>query len=294
LIRHENKLQEALRFVKRGRLMEIVIRNAEIATDIRGIRDAHGSDEHWGSDRACYASQKTRLENGFFIQVAVCNDTIAGHAEWVLSRERGRDFLYLGLLQVRADYQKRGVGTKLLASGEAYARDHGCAFLRTMPNTETGSVVFYQKNGFVLTQDTNNTLQLKTTMDSVKTAVRIDAVPFEASDALPLAAGLYQHSSRHMWNVYNARAETDKRVVSSFRAGRSYFNIGAFAPSERASAVCWSARFAPALIAEILAVGGGLGYRYVNFCVLNETVPRFGGFAYEMMEEHDVFMEKRL
>jgi len=36
----------------------------------------HGGDEHWGSDEACFMSSKTSLENGFYIQVAICGDKI--------------------------------------------------------------------------------------------------------------------------------------------------------------------------------------------------------------------------
>ena len=88
--------------------MDILIRNVDLETDIQGIRAAHGSDEHWGSDEACFMSGKTSLENGFFIQVAVCEDKIIGHAEWVLSDEPDYRFLYLGMLQIHEKYQKKG------------------------------------------------------------------------------------------------------------------------------------------------------------------------------------------
>ena len=48
-------------------IMDILIRNVDIHSDILGIREAHGSDEHWGSDEACFHSTRTSLENGFFI-----------------------------------------------------------------------------------------------------------------------------------------------------------------------------------------------------------------------------------
>ena len=127
--------------------MDMVIRNVNIDTDIQGIREAHGADEHWGSDRACYLSQKTRLENGFFIQVATRGGEVAGHAEWVISGEPGRIFLYLGMLYINDKFQKMGIGTRLLESGAAYAKDNNCTFLRTMPGVESGSYKFYQKNG---------------------------------------------------------------------------------------------------------------------------------------------------
>jgi len=143
--------------------LNIIIRNIDLDMDIKGVREAHGNDEHWGSDEACLRSGQTSLENGFFIQVAICDDKIVGHAEWVVSDEPCCRFLYLGMLQVHEAYQKRGIGTKLVESGAVYAKDNGCAFLRTMPGIESGSIFFYQKNGFIQTKDSNSTLKLKTT-----------------------------------------------------------------------------------------------------------------------------------
>ena len=274
--------------------MNISIRDMDINTDIQGIRKAHGSDEHWGSDQACFMSGKTSLENGFFIQVAVCGEKIVGHAEWVVSDEPDCRFLYLGMLQVHEEYQKKGIGTKLIESGAKYAKGNNCAFLRTMPGIESGSIYFYQKCGFIQTKDSNSTLKLKTTKSPVQNAVRIDRVPFAAVKTLPFVVGLYQHASAHIWKVYNAQHEYDDRKVSSFAIGESYINIGAFEPTERASVTCWSKQITPALISEILSVGGSLGYKYLNFCVLSENVPVFAAFEYEMAKEHDVFMERKL
>jgi len=78
--------------------MNITIRNIDINADIKGIRKAHGSDEHWGSDQACFLSAKTSLENGFFIQVALCGDKIVGHTEWVISDEPQVRFFYFGMM----------------------------------------------------------------------------------------------------------------------------------------------------------------------------------------------------
>lgn len=272
--------------------MDVLIRNVDLQTDIQGIREAHGSDEHWGSDQACFMSGKTSLENGFFIQVAVCDERIIGHAEWVVSDEPDCRFLYLGMLQIHEEYQKRGIGTKLIESGAKYAKDNNCAFLRTMPGIESGSIYFYQKCGFTQTKDSNSTLKLKTANTPAQNAVRIDKVPYVTVKTLPFVIGLYQHASAHIWKVYNAQHEYDDRKVSSFVIGESYINIGAFEPTERASVTCWSKQITPALIKEILAVCGSLGYKYLSLCVLSEAVPCFETFDYEMSEEHDIFMER--
>lgn len=274
--------------------MNIVIRNADIHSDVKGIREAHGSDDHWKSDEACFMSAKTSLENGFFIQVAVCEGKIVGHTEWVISDEPQHRFLYLSMMQVHEEYQKRGIGTKFIESGFEYAKAYDCPFMRTMPNIESGSLIFYQKNGFIQTKDSNTTLKLATISASVNNAARIEKVPFSVIKTLPFVVGLYQQSSAHIWKVYNAQHEYDDRIVKSFRIGDDYINIGAFEPTDRASVTCWSEKITPALITEILTVGGSLGYKYLNFCVLTENAPSFNTFDYETSKEHDVFMERHL
>jgi hypothetical protein len=196
------------------------------------------------------------------------------------------------MLQIHESYQKRGIGTMLIESGAKYAKDNNCAFLRTMPNTESGAIFFYQKCGFTQTKNSNSTLKLKTTDAPIQNAVCIDKVPFVTVKKMPFFVGLYQHASAHMWKVYNAQHECDDRKVSSFAIGESYINIGAFEPTERASVTCWCKQITPTLINEILAVGGSLGYKFLTFCVLCENVPCFDAFDYEMSEEHDVFMER--
>jgi len=276
--------------------MEIIIRNVDIHTDIQGIREAHGDDEHWGSDEACFSSTKSSLENGFFIQVALCGDKIVGHTEWVISDEPKHKFLYLGIMQIHEDYQKKGIGTKLLESGAEYAEANDCAFLRTMPEIETGSDVFYEKCGFVRTKDSNSTLKIATTAASPNNAVRIDKVPFSVVKTLPFVVGLYQHASAHIWKCYNVQDEYNNRIIAAYKIGNAYINIDAFKPTDCASVGCWSEELSPALIAEILAVGGSLGYKYLNFCVLSENVPCFDSFDYETSEddEDDIFMERCL
>jgi GNAT superfamily N-acetyltransferase len=277
--------------------MGIIIRNLNLKTDIQGIREVHGSDEHWGSDEACFISGKTSLENGFFIQVAICEDKIVGHAEWVISDEPCNRFLYLGMMQIHDAYQKRGIGTKLIESGVNYAKDSCCAFLRTMPEIESGSLHFYQKNGFIQTSDSNTTLKLKTTTIQLNNATQLDKIPFDVIKSTPFVIGLYQHASAHIWKVFNAQHEYDNRTVTSFKINESYINIGAInalEPIEGASVICWSKKITPALISEILSIGGSLGYEYLNFCILNENTSYFNSFNYETSEEHDVFMERHL
>jgi len=271
--------------------MDIMIRDVDISTDTQGVREAHGSDEHWGSDESCFLSQKTRLENGFFIQVAICGDKVVGHAEWIISHEPEYIFLYLGMLHIHEDYQRRGIGVKFIESGIAYAKANNCAFVRTMPGIESGSFVFYQKNGFIQTKDINTTLKLETISAPTNNSVRIDKIPFSSVKTLPFVIGLYQHASAHMWNIYNARSENDDRTVHSYKIGGAYINIGAFEPNDHATVACWSAGITPALVTEILAIGGSLGYKYLSFCILSENITRFNIFSYEPAKDFDIFME---
>ena len=274
--------------------MDYIIRNIDLDTDIKNVREAHGADEHWGSDEACYASGKTSLENGFHIQVAVCGDKIIGHVEWVVSDEPNARFLYLGMMQVHDDFQKRGIGSKLIECGAAYAKQNGCAFLRTCPSIESGSVFFYQKNGFAQIKDSNRYVIIKTKSAVANSAVKINTVPFAVIKEKTLLSGFYQHASAHIWKVFNARHEYDERIVSTYKIGGAYVNIGAFKPNKEAHAVLWGEKITTALIAEILSLGGGLGYDSMEFCILEENLKCFTDFDCEVGEKYDVFMERRL
>ena len=128
----------------------------------------------------------------------------------------------------------------------------------------------------------------------IKNAVRIDLVPFSVVKKVPFMIGLYQQSSAHIWKVFNAQHEYDERTVSSFKIGESYINIGAFEPTDRAAVTCWCKLITPELINEILAIGSNLSYKYLNFCILDENISCFNSFEYETLQEHDVFMERKI
>ena len=266
--------------------MDIQIRNIDINTDIQAVRRVHAADDHWGSDEACYLCEKTYLESGFLIQVATLDDKIVGHAEWAISQEPAHRFLYLGIMQVHEDYQRHGIGTKLIESGAAYAKANGCTFLRTMPELKTGSQYFYEKCGFTQIADSNRTLKLKTQPAAQIIHIPIDEVPREITTTHPLVIGLYQHSSTHIWHVFNKYSKAKGDAVSAFKIGDAYVNIN------ESDVICWSKQLSTALITEILAIGHDLGYNDLEFCVLNKDVPHFGSFVYEMLDEHDIFMER--
>jgi hypothetical protein len=209
-------------------------------------------------------------------------------------------FLYCGIMYVLDDYQKKGIGTKLIEAGAEYAKNNNCAFLRTMPEVGTGSFIFYQKNGFVQTKDINIYLKLPTSPVPPKSAVHIDKVPYDVIKTLPFVFGLYQHSSKHMWYVNNAENVYSDKVVTSFKIGGSYVNFDTYNPNERVSVncwsevLCWSNDVSARLINEILSVGYSLGYKHLQFCVLVENIKHFNRFLYSVSKDHDIFIERYL
>ena len=59
---------------------------------------------------------------------------------------------YLGLLTVHPELQAQGLGARLLAAAEAFAREHGVRLIRmTVLNVRTTLIAWYQRRSYALT-----------------------------------------------------------------------------------------------------------------------------------------------
>lgn len=178
------------------------VRGATLA-DVPAIGRVHcGSDGPWVDPVACAVHVNHRLLRPFLCRVLERRGQVLGHAEWIVGREpdRPRPFLYLGMLQVRADSRRQGVGRLLVEDGLDLARPLGCDALRTVP--DDGAVGFYLRCGFARAA-TAPTLQLPIQGDRRTAWRRARSVPVGATRRLPMRLGWVQACAAHMWEICN-------------------------------------------------------------------------------------------
>jgi GNAT superfamily N-acetyltransferase len=127
---------------------EISVRSVTLR-DVPAICAVHrGSDGPWVAPVECAIFANHRLLRPFHCCVAERGGQVVGHAEWIVDREPGvpAPRLYLGMLQVRGDCQRQGVGRRLIEYGAELAVRTGCDRLRTVPEERT--LGFYAGCGF--------------------------------------------------------------------------------------------------------------------------------------------------
>ena len=176
--------------------------------DVPAIQRVHaGCDDPWADPATCAIWVNHRILPGFFIDVAEIKGEVVGHAEWNVSDEPqpfGRH-LFLGLLEVRADHQRRGVGRAMVEHGLRRAGRAGYAAVRTVPEkTATG---FYQALGFAPCFHAHGyTVDLESESlpaQLVETAIRPAQGRWPDSHAMGVGAGLV---GAHVGDLQPARA----------------------------------------------------------------------------------------
>ena len=174
--------------------------------DVPAICDIHrGSDGPWVDPVECAVYVNHRLLRPFHCRVLECRGQVVGHAEWIVNREpnRAAPSLYLGMLHVRADSQRQGVGRHLIEDGLHVARQQGCDTLRTVP--DDAAVEFYERCGFAHTASARS-YRLPVKGGRPTGWRRARSVPARASRALHLRLGWVQACSSHMWEICNQPA----------------------------------------------------------------------------------------
>ena len=221
---------------------QILIRKANIK-DIKGIQNIHRNcDDPWHDENECIAWVEKRLERGFYIQAAEYNHHVAGHGEWIISNEPNQNYLYLGMLQIDSEFQKRGIGRAMIDNGIEYAKNNNCSSIITILDTDTGSEMFYTKCGFTQCRNIKKCVIPTMYYDNFHSNKKqIDSIPFHVIKELPFVFGLSQTSSRHMWEVCNEKPDTDDRLTPAiFLNDGSYIQLSYFKGNDTALALCWS------------------------------------------------------
>jgi GNAT superfamily N-acetyltransferase len=241
--------------------MALIIRPATL-DDLPGIQNIHRNcDDPWRDPAECRAWVEKRLERGFYIQIAEYDGKIAGHGEWIVSDEPGRKALYLGMLQIDADFQRRGIGRAMIADGENYANLNGCPYIATIPDSDDHSAVFYRKCDFIWSQNILRCVLPAKSLSYVhlNSYPRLESIPFGTVAEIPFVFGCVQTSSRHMWECHNARPVTDDRNAPAFRVGKDYVQFGWFGSTDTALVLCW-ADPDPENIAGLMEIISALGH----------------------------------
>jgi len=260
--------------------MNLQIRAATL-DDLAGIQHIHRDDnDPWRHKEECEAWVSKRLERGFDIQVAVLDGQIVGHAEWIVSDEPGGKFLYLGMLQVDADFQGRGIGRRMIEAGTHIARENGCAKIKTSPDIETGSHIFYEKCGFVQGRVIMSVTLPTKDNGYAQAYAQADNAPFSVIKEQRLVFGTAQASSRHMWEVHNEKPATDDRHTATMLCDSGgCIQLGWFDDSPGALALYWGDS---PCVEDILTFGHRLGLQQVAFLFFEEHAGLFDAYDAEI------------
>jgi predicted N-acetyltransferase YhbS len=83
--------------------------------DCPAIVNVHRGEADWWADLSvCEPLMAHRLGRGFYNHVAYADEKIVGHGEWIIDDGFNGKFLYLGMLQIDPDFQRRGIGNVLV------------------------------------------------------------------------------------------------------------------------------------------------------------------------------------
>jgi len=236
----------------------------------------------WSKPDECAAWVARRAGRGFYMTGAYCNGQMAGYCEWVATYDRGVKILYLGIMQIDCELRNRGIGTAMLADGEAYAKSIGCSRLRTMPEDER-SYSFYRKFGFSQTDELFGCICPAVKSDPPAFGRFISAIPPDTCDTHEFIFGLGQSSGRHMYEIYNHPPATDSRTAKSARLpGGEYLQLGHWPGDKNAYVLLWSNSAVSAdTVSAILVCGGEAGFESLDFCFRSNHKLLFGGYAIE-------------
>jgi len=253
----------------------IIIR-AMTLNDINDLTHIHRScGVPWNNVREGTCWIEKRLERGFYIRAAEVDGKVVAHTEWVISDEPDRKYLYLGLLDVDEDYQRKGIGRLIIADGIEYAKENGCESLVTLPESDNTSIEFYKKCGFEEKRKIYETkIMTEKYKDYVFAKKDIEKVPFEAIKEKRFMFDRGQIASRHLWEVYNEKPSTDsERFTPAVMLDDGTFIQLSWNPA------CWtnSENFGH-IIKSALAFAYSHGRDNLVFCYFDDEEHIFDGF----------------
>ncbi len=251
----------------------VIIRIATI-NDVIGIQNIHRTcKDPWHDYEECKDWIEKRLERDFHILVAVLNGKIIGHGEWIISQEPTEKFLYLGMLQIDRDFQKMGIGRKMIDAGIVYGRNNNCSKMVTIPEIDNNSIVFYEKCGFIKERTIHKT-SIPTKDEKYEFDI-INSIPENVISKLEFIFGLSQISSRHMWEVLNRKPNTDDRLTPAIKINNNYLQLSYYKNQESALVLYWGNRPNKDIIDVSLNFGYQCGLKTLDFVFFDEFKKTF-------------------
>jgi len=245
----------------------LLIREATMQ-DCESIQSVHaGTPGPWANIDECIPWIKKRLERGYYVQIAEYNSQVAGHAEWVETRDPSGKFFYLCVMQIKAEYQGQGIGRAMVDDGIRVAKELGAAKVVTIPDEETGSEKFYAKCDFADGRQIKS-VSIPTKDYGYSQGYReVGGAPFEVIKECKFIIGLSQASARHMWEVNNEKPEGDDRVTSTLMSdnGDCIQICSLYSNPSSAWALYWGNIPKPVVVRDILTFGKAKGFEEISF-----------------------------
>lgn len=265
-----------------------IIRKATV-NDVEGICRIHRNcDDPWHLQEECASWVIHRLSRGFYIQVALVDDRVVGHGEWIISNEPTEKLLYLGMMQIDIDFQRQGIGSMMIDDALQYAAKQGCSYIATIPDDDPGVVDFYKKQGLLARRQIYRcNLTISAHLRRKQDSANILRIPCSVVEKLPFRLGLVQTSSQHMWEVCNRPPVTDNRLTPAFRTTQGdYVQLSYYESDRTALALCWSdTQIGCDLIEQILAFGKRLKLATIDFVFSEDSRPQFESIGENILNE---------
>jgi GNAT superfamily N-acetyltransferase len=243
--------------------------------DVAGIRAVHADcDDPWAHPAECAIWVNHRILRGFLVDVAVLGRRVVGHAEWIVSGEPAPygKHLYLGMLQVHARHQRKGVGRAMLDAGIEKAKAHACPVLRTVPEEDAKG--FYRVCGFARILRVE-TYAATTQPEPLPAGWRhLPSVPRNVVGRLPMRWGWAQGASAHIWEIGNRWVrlvgEKQHNPCAGRTDGRAYVQLRKWGPAPEAMALAWAAPDVKwdGLVQAAMALAGPLFVETLTFTLV--------------------------
>jgi len=254
--------------------------------DYAGIQRIHRDcDDPWRDAVECAAWLDRRTERGFYIQAAELDGVVIGHGEWIGDDNRD-PFYYLGMLQVDADYIRRGVGRAMIEDGARMAKELGYNKIITIPEEEEPVKAFYANCGFITGRVIQKAVLTAHGYGYSRGWKPSFGAPFAVTRDCDFIFGLAQVSSRHMWECNNMKPDGDDRITATIISDNGdCIQLVWFDGNDAALALYWCDAPGDGCVNDILTFANNQGLARVTFFFFEHYAYFFDGFNCEMTTE---------